>query len=175
MPFRKVMQEGYILGPCMRTVRAEGHHCTGRSRGYHGHVADDNLELLSSLTLFADLGEPQLEAISHIFEETAFGAGQRILRQGISGSNFYVVVEGEATVRIDGEDRASIGKGDFFGELSLLLGVPPNADVIARTPLRCLVLAGPDLPSFLAHYPPVMYRMLVTMARRLRSAGQQHG
>jgi CRP-like cAMP-binding protein len=47
--------------------------------------------------------------------------------------------------------------------------------VIARTPLRCLVLAGPDLPSFLAHYPPVMYRMLVTMARRLRTASQQHG
>ena len=138
-------------------------------------MADDAADLLASLTLFADLGGPQIEAISHIFEETTFGPGQRILRQGISGSNFYVVVEGEATVRIDGQERATLGKGDFFGELSLLLGVPPNADVIARTPLRCLVLAGPDLPSFLAHYPPVMYRMLVAMARRLRAAGQQQG
>ena len=138
-------------------------------------MADDAADLLASLTLFADLGGPQIEAISHIFEETTFGPGQRILRQGISGSNFYVVVEGEATVRIDGQERATLGKGDFFGELSLLLGVPPNADVTARTPLRCLVLAGPDLRGFLDKHPSVMYRMLVAMARRLSAANRHHG
>jgi CRP/FNR family cyclic AMP-dependent transcriptional regulator len=136
-------------------------------------MPDDAADLLASLALFADLGGPQLEGISHLFEETTFAPGQRILRQGISGSNFYVVVEGEAAVRIDGEDRAGIGRGDFFGEMSLLLGVPPSADVIARTPLRCLVLAGPELQAFLAGHPTVMYRMLVTMARRLRAANQQ--
>jgi CRP-like cAMP-binding protein len=136
-------------------------------------MPEDAVELLSSLTLFADLGAPQLEGISHLFEETTFAPGQRILRQGISGSNFYVVVEGEAAVRIDGEDRTSVGRGDFFGEMSLLLGIAPSADVIARTPLRCLVLAGPDLHGFLAKHPTVMYRMLVTMARRLRAANQQ--
>jgi CRP/FNR family cyclic AMP-dependent transcriptional regulator len=135
-------------------------------------MVDDAADLLASLTLFADLGGPQLEGISHLFEETTFGPGQRILRQGISGSNFYVVVEGEAAVRIDGEDRASIGRGDFFGEMSLLLGIPPSADVIARTPLRCLVLSGPELHGFLAKHPTVMYRMLVTMARRLGAANQ---
>jgi CRP/FNR family cyclic AMP-dependent transcriptional regulator len=135
-------------------------------------MADDALELLASLSLFADLGAPQLEAISHTFEETTFAAGQRILRQGMSGSNFYVVVDGEASVKIDGEERATIGRGDFFGEMSLLLGIAPTADVTARTPLRCLVLAGPDLPAFLANYPTVMYRMLVAMARRLNAANQ---
>jgi len=138
-------------------------------------MPDNAADLLSSLTLFADLGGPQLEAISHIFEETTFAPGQRILRQGITGSNFYVVVDGEASVKIDGEDRASIGRGDFFGEMSLLLGTPPSADVTARTPLRCLVLAGPDLPGFLAGHPTVMYRMLVAMARRLRAANRQSG
>lgn len=136
-------------------------------------MPEDAVALLSSLSLFADLGGPQLEGISHIFEETTFAPGQRVLRQGISGSNFYVVVEGEAAVRIDGEDRASIGRGDFFGEMSLLLGIAPSADVVARTPLRCLVLAGPELHGFLARHPSVMYRMLVTMARRLRAANQQ--
>lgn len=138
-------------------------------------MPEDAVALLSSLSLFADLGGPQLEGISHIFEETTFAPGQRILRQGISGSNFYVVVDGEASVRIDGEDRASIGRGDFFGEMSLLLAVPPTADVVARTPLRCLVLAGPELHPFLAKHPTVMYRLLVGMARRLRAANQQHG
>ena len=138
-------------------------------------MPDDAVELLSSLTLFADLKGPQLEAISHIFEETTFSPGQRILRQGISGSNFYVVVDGEASVRIDGEERASVGRGDFFGEMSLLLGTAPSADVTARTPLRCLVLAGPDLHGFLDKHPTVMYRMLVAMARRLRAANQHPG
>jgi len=138
-------------------------------------MPDDALELISSLSLFADLGGPQLEAISHIFEETTFASGQRILRQGITGSNFYVVVDGEASVKIDGEERASIGRGDFFGEMSLLLGTAPTADVTARTPLRCLVLAGPELHGFLDRYPTVMYRMLVAMARRLSVANQRPG
>jgi CRP-like cAMP-binding protein len=138
-------------------------------------MPDDAVELISSLSLFADLGGPQLEAISHIFEETTFAPGQRILRQGITGSNFYVVVDGEASVKIDGVERASIGRGDFFGEMSLLLGGAPTADVTARTPLRCLVLAGPDLHGFLDKFPTVMFRMLVAMARRLNAANQRAG
>ena len=140
-----------------------------------GSMPDEAVDLISSLSLFADLGGPQLEAISHIFEETTFAPGQRILRQGITGSNFYVVVDGEASVKIDGEERANIGRGDFFGEMSLLLGSAPTADVTARTPLRCLVLAGPELHGFLDKYPTVMYRMLVAMARRLRTANQHPG
>jgi len=140
-----------------------------------GPMPDDAVDLISALSLFADLGGPQLEAISHIFEETTFAPGQRILRQGITGSNFYVVVDGEASVKIDGEERASIGRGDFFGEMSLLLGSAPTADVTARTPLRCLVLAGPELHGFLDKYPTVMYRMLVAMARRLSAANQHSG
>jgi CRP/FNR family cyclic AMP-dependent transcriptional regulator len=140
-----------------------------------GTMPDEAVDLISSLSLFADLGGPQLEAISHIFEETTFAPGQRILRQGITGSNFYVVVDGEASVKIDGEERASIGRGDFFGEMSLLLASAPTADVTARTPLRCLVLAGPELHGFLDKYPTVMYRMLVAMARRLSAANRHSG
>jgi CRP/FNR family transcriptional regulator, cyclic AMP receptor protein len=140
-----------------------------------GSMPDEAVDLISSLSLFADLGGPQLEAISHIFEETTFAPGQRILRQGITGSNFYVVVDGEASVKIDGEERANIGRGDFFGEMSLLLGSAPTADVTARTPLRCLMLAGPELHGFLDKYPTVMYRMLVAMARRLSAANQRSG
>ena len=135
-------------------------------------MPDDAVDLLSSLSLFADLGGPQLEGISHIFEEASFAPGQRILRQGITGSNFYVVVDGEASVKIDGEERASIGRGDFFGEMSLLLGSPPTADVTAKTPLRCLVLAGPQVEPFLIAHPRVMFRMLQAQARRLRAANR---
>jgi CRP-like cAMP-binding protein len=127
---------------------------------------------LSGLLLFADLPRPQLEAISRIFEEVMFDTNQRILRQGFTGSNFYVIVEGQAAVRIDGVERANLSKGDFFGELSIILGEPPNADVVATTPLRCLSLPGDQLKDFLMSYPAVMWRLVVSEANRLRRAMQ---
>jgi len=136
---------------------------------------DDIVNSMASLAMFADLSRPQLEAASHTFEEEWFTDDQRILRQGFSGSNFYVILEGEAAVRINGETRAVLTRGDFFGEVSVLLGEPPTADVVALRPLRCIVLAGPDVEPFLVSYPRVMYRMLQAQARRLRNANLWRG
>ncbi|HVF52918.1 MAG TPA: cyclic nucleotide-binding domain-containing protein [Actinomycetota bacterium] len=129
----------------------------------------DTVELLSSLALFADLSRPQLEVVAHSFEEEFFPEGQRVLRQGIAGSNFYVIVDGEASVRIDGVDRVTLARGDFFGEISVLLNEPPNADIVALRPLRCIALPGTALVDFLVDHPRVMYRMLQTEALRLRA------
>ena len=104
------------------------------------------LDALAWLALFSDLGRPQLEAVAHTMSEESFPAGQRILRQGFSGGGFFVILDGEVTVRVDGEDVASLSKGDFFGEISLLLGDDPIADVVTATPVQALQLAGRDLP-----------------------------
>jgi CRP-like cAMP-binding protein len=125
------------------------------------------VDTLAGLTLFADLSMPQLEGVAHTFEEEAVPDEQRVLRQGFSGAGFYVILEGEAAVVIDGVERARLRRGDFFGEVSILLGRAPIADIVAKGPLRTLVLAGPDLPDFLLAHPPVMLRMLQTMARRV--------
>ena len=61
-------------------------------------------ESLGHLALFADLSPSQLEAIAHSHEEDVFGEGERVLRRGLSGGNFYVILEGEAAVRVGGED-----------------------------------------------------------------------
>lgn len=132
--------------------------------------ADDVADVLAGLALFADLSRPQLQAAAHTFDEAWFAEGQRILRQGFSGSNFFVILDGEAEVRIDGQRRAVLSRGDFFGEVSVLLGEPPTADVVALRALRCVALAGPEVEPFLVAYPRVMYRMLQAQARRLRSA-----
>jgi CRP-like cAMP-binding protein len=128
------------------------------------------VERLAQLALFADLRWPELEAVVHTFEEEVFGPGQRVLRQGISGGAFYVIVEGEAVVVVDGQERARLGRGDFFGEISALTGGVPIADVRAETLLRCLSLAGPQLEAFLLERPTVMLRMLQAEARRLRDS-----
>ncbi len=135
-------------------------------------IEHELIDDLAGLAVFSDLARPQLEAVAHTMDEEWFGQGQRILRQGFRGTSFYVIVEGEAAVRIDGIERSRLERGDFFGEISLLLGEPPTADVVALGPLRCLALAGADLKPFLGSYPDVMFRILQTEARRLRSALQ---
>jgi CRP/FNR family transcriptional regulator, cyclic AMP receptor protein len=130
------------------------------------------VERLAQLTVFSDLRWPELEAVAHTFDEEVFAEGQRVLRQGISGGAFYVILEGEATVVIDGEERARLGRGEFFGEISVLTGGVPIADIRAETLLRCLVLPGPQLETFLLEHPPVMLRMLQAVSRRLRDASR---
>ena len=126
-------------------------------------------ETLGQLALFADLTPSQLEAIAHSHEEDVFAPGERVLRRGLSGGNFYVILEGEASVEIDGESRAKLGRGEFFGEISALTGEPPTADVVAFTMLRCLVIPGPQLERLLLDRPQFMLRMLRMEARRLRT------
>jgi CRP-like cAMP-binding protein len=141
---------------------------------HHDTVAVDQelIDAIAGLNLFADLSQPQLEGISHILDERTFPVGERVLRQGLSGSAFYVIVEGEVRVVVDGTERATLARGEFFGEVSVLLGEMATADVFATRPLRCLVLPGAQLEPFLIAHPRVMYRMLQAQARRLRAANR---
>ncbi len=133
---------------------------------------EELIDAIAGFGLFADLTQPQLEGIAHTFEEVTFEEGDRILRQGLTGSGFHVILDGEAAVVVDGQHRATLARGDFFGEVSILLGEAPIADIVATRPLRCLVLAGPRVEDFLVAHPRVMFRMLQAQARRLRAANR---
>jgi CRP-like cAMP-binding protein len=136
---------------------------------------DSYVEALARLSLFADLSHPQVEALAHSFDEEVFAEGQRVIRQDVTGGGFYVILDGEAKVVIDGQERARLHRGDFFGELSLLTDEPPAADVIATSLLRCLIIPDHELKAFLLKQPSVMYRMLQIEARRLRAANVWNG
>jgi CRP-like cAMP-binding protein len=135
-------------------------------------ATDDLVDSIAGMALFADLTTPQLEAVAHRFEERLFAEGERILRQGLSGSGFFVIVDGAVSVVVDGTPRATLVRGDFFGEVSILLGESPVADVVALRSLRCLVLPSGDVEGFLVDHPRVMFRMLQAQARRLRNANR---
>ena len=107
------------------------------------------VDAIAGFSLFADLTGPQLEGIVHLFEEAVFSEGDKVLRQGLTGSGFYVILDGEAAIVVDGTERARLGRGEFFGEVSIILGESPIADVVATRPLRCLVLPGPHVEAFL--------------------------
>ncbi len=128
------------------------------------------VDTLSGISLFADVGAAELASIAHIVEERRFADGERILRQGISGSAFYLILDGSATIRVDGKDYGTLERGDFFGEISILLAEPPVADIVAGRNLRCAIIAGPDLEAFMRGHPTVLYRMLKAEARKLQRA-----
>ena len=132
--------------------------------------AENYVDTLSRLALFADLPHPQLEVLAHSFDEEVFAAGQRVIRQDVTGGGFYVILDGEAQVVIDGQERARLTRGDFFGEIALLTDEVPTADVIATSLLRCMIIPDHELKAFLLKQPSVMYRMLQIEARRLRAA-----
>jgi len=135
-------------------------------------VARPSNETLSQVPLFAGLEPRDLDRIGDSFKQRNFSAGDTIASEGSSGAGFFVIGDGTAKVSVHGEERATLGRGDFFGEVSILLGQAPVADIVATHQLRCLVLAGNLVQPFLLDNPPVMYRMLQAQARRLRQANR---
>ena len=133
------------------------------------------VDALARLSLFADVPHPQLEALAHSFGEEVFAEGQRVIRQDVTGGGFYVILDGQAKIVIDGQERARLSRGDFFGEISILTDEAPTADVIATSLLRCLIIPDNELKAFLLKQPSVMYRMLQIEARRLRAANVWNG
>jgi CRP-like cAMP-binding protein len=133
---------------------------------------EEIVDALAGMTLFSDMSTPELQGVAHSFDERYFPAGERVIRQDLTGSAFYIILDGEAQIVVDGTPRATLGRGEFFGEVSVLLGEPPVADVVALRPLRCLVIPGPQVEGFLVAHPRVMFRMLQAQARRLRNANR---
>jgi CRP-like cAMP-binding protein len=125
-------------------------------------------ESLAGLALFSDLNAPELEAVADPDLERRFSEGERVLRKGFTGTGFYVILDGEASVEIEGLQPRRLRRGDFFGEVSTLLGSTPAADVVAATRLHCLEIPGPKLEEFLLQYPQVTLRMLQIVTRRLQ-------
>ena len=136
---------------------------------------------LAGISLFADLGPSQLEAVLQACEEEHAEPETRLLREGFVGNGFYVIMSGEAAWMVGGRraERAAtmigdipkpvtLRRGDWFGELSVLFNEPAISDVVSLTPMRLLVLPGDELEEFLFRFPKVMFRLLQGEARRLR-------
>src|SRR5947209_18182564 len=91
---------------------------------------DDITDTLGSLAIFADLSRPELERVAHTLEERYFAQDERVLRQGLSGSGFYIVLEGEAAALADGRRVNDLGRGDLIAERTVLPGHNHGADYV---------------------------------------------
>jgi MFS family permease len=111
-------------------------------------VPIEHLHLLRSIRMFAALGPAELERLATSADEESVGPGTAVCVQGETGERFYLVERGTARVVRDGVDVASLGTGDFFGEIALLRDIPRTATVEAMGDLDLLVLQrGPFLDA----------------------------
>jgi CRP-like cAMP-binding protein len=135
---------------------------------------DRRAELLAGCPLFHGVGAENLAAVSDRAAEVDFPAGRVIARQGEIGTGFFIVIDGRVRVVRDNETLATLGPGDFFGELSVLDRMPRTAQVVAEVPTRCLALASWDFEQVLLDHPALALAILRGLAGRLRSVTEHH-
>ena len=125
-------------------------------------------DLLRRVPLFADLGSNELQEIEQLADEIDVAAGTELTHEGGTGHEFFVIIDGRARVEHDGRRLATLGAGDFLGEIALIDGKPRTATVVTDEPTRLLVLGHREFNSLLDTRPRVRLRILEALATRIR-------
>ena len=120
------------------------------------------------MPLFAGLSRRDLERLAAIADEVDLAAGREVIREGGSGRELFVLLEGQAKVSRKGRRVSTMHAGDFFGEIALVTGVPRTTTVVAETPLRLLVLTQADFQRLLGEHPRIARKILESLAERLK-------
>jgi CRP/FNR family cyclic AMP-dependent transcriptional regulator len=130
----------------------------------------DAVGMLSSVPLFSECTPKELDSIRRAAKEVTHAAGAVLAREGDTGLGFFLILEGTTSVTVGGQPRATMGPGDFFGEISLLDEGPRTATVTAETPVRLLAIAAWVFKGLIEEHPSIAAKMLRVVAQRLRAA-----
>ena len=125
-------------------------------------------ELLQRVPLFSSLSPSQLEVLARSFRERTFSAGSEVTTEGENGFGFIVIESGSATVSVAGEERRTLGAGDYFGELALIDMSPRSATIVADDELRCWGLTSWEFRPLVESNAQIAWALLQQLAQRLR-------
>jgi CRP-like cAMP-binding protein len=130
---------------------------------------DTKVAALKRSPLFEGLSRRQLVEIARLTDDLEEPAGAVLCKEGSRGREFFVITDGEAVVTRGGTRLATLGKGDFFGEIAVLEPVKRTATVTAETPLRFFIVSDRAFNAVLETDPAIERKVLRTLARRLLS------
>jgi CRP-like cAMP-binding protein len=128
------------------------------------------VDLLERVPLFSGLKRRELEQIGRSMRERVVPAGEALAVEGTSGVGFFILESGTARVTVGGEERRTLGPGDYFGEIALITDAPRTATVTAETELRCFGLTSWDFRPIVQENATVAWHMLEALAKMI-SAG----
>jgi CRP/FNR family transcriptional regulator, cyclic AMP receptor protein len=130
----------------------------------------DPVDVLRSTDLFSSLSRRTLKKVAAQVQATHHPAGKQITEEGGGGVGFHLITAGRATVSAGGQARATLGPGDYFGEIALIDGLPRSATVTADEDVTTLFLASWVFKPLLNEEPELAVALLQVMCARLRAA-----
>jgi CRP/FNR family transcriptional regulator, cyclic AMP receptor protein len=131
-------------------------------------MSDRKVEALARVTLFSRCSRKELEFLASRADEVDLKPDHTLIKQGSPSDSFYVLLEGEASVNVDGKSRPALHAGDFFGEISMLDRGPATATVVTATPVRAMVMSHAQFRDAIKSSDPLLSTVFATMADRLR-------
>jgi CRP-like cAMP-binding protein len=130
----------------------------------------DSDDVLASIPLFSNLSKRDLGRLRKAAHDITYEAGTVLTAEDEIGRFFFVILEGQAWVDVQGKPVRQLGAGDYFGEMALIDRSYRSATVRAETPLRCLTLTQTEFRPFATEHPDVAWGLLEAMVARVRQA-----
>jgi len=125
------------------------------------------LDALQNVPFLSHVQRKDLDGLAQTMAEREVPPGKEIVTQGSGGVAFFLILEGQATVVVDGEDRRTLGPGDHFGEIALIVpDIPRTSTVRADTDVRLAALTAWNFKPFVMQNPDVAWALLEEMAKR---------
>jgi len=122
--------------------------------------------VFAKLPLFAGCSKSELKKVAAIADELDLRQGKELTKQGGTGREFFVLLEGSADVVRDGKRIRTLGAGDFFGELALLCDRPRSATVTTTSPVQALIVTATNFKRLLRENPAISMKILEAVAER---------
>ena len=123
---------------------------------------------LADIPFFDGWTNDELAQVDRVADYVTYTAGEALIKQGTTGYEFIVILEGEVDVKVDGDVIATLGPGDHVGEMALLSNNPRNATVVAKDKVRALLVGAREFRALVDTSPSLDRKLLTSLIARAR-------